>query len=406
VGGRRKVFQWCGAAAVLGVPFLRWGGQSLLRVDLGTRSLLAFGHTFRLEEFPLVLPLVLALITTLLLFTLVFGRVWCGWACPQTLWSDLVEAVARRLGARMRGRQLLATPVQKIVFHLVCAALGLVVGANLVWYFLPPAAYLADLLRGELPAPAMITTLAAAGVVYLDLGYVRRTFCAELCPYGRFQATLVDRGTLTLQVLPGEGARCIECGACVAACPTGVDVRRGSDAGCINCGRCLDACAAVMARRDEAGLIGYTWGSGAHSPRALLTPRTALVFAVALVAWSALFVAAGQSEPLAFSVRRSSTAEPRMVADDRFVTFFTGAVTNRTADTLELTLVARSGEHPLEVRGPGRELALTPGERATVEFALVAPLPDEAGPVAATLAWVIDGAQRVPREATLVPPAE
>ncbi len=388
------------------VPFLRWGGQSLLRVDLETRSLLAFGQTFGLEEFPLVLPLVLALFTTLLLLTLVFGRVWCGWACPQTLWSDLVEGVARRLGARVRGRRLLATPAQKVVFHMVCAALGLVVGANLVWYFLPPAGYVAALFHGELPAPAAITTLAVAAAVYLDLAFLRRTFCAEFCPYGRFQTTLVDRGTLTLQVLPGQAGRCIECGACVAACPTGVDVRRGADAGCINCGRCLDACAAVMARRGEGGLIGYTWGSGDHGPRALLTPRTALVFGVALAAWGALFLAAGRSEPLAFSVRRSATAEPRVIAGERFVTFFTGAVTNRTGRPLELTLVANAGDHPLEVRGPGRQLILAPGERATVEFALVAPLPAEDGPMAATLAWVMDGAQRVPREATLVPPAK
>ncbi|MDF1553011.1 MAG: 4Fe-4S binding protein [Deferrisomatales bacterium] len=390
---------------MLAVPFLRWGGQSLLRVDLESRSLLALGHTFRLEEFPLVLPLVLALLTTLLLLTLVFGRVWCGWACPQTLWSDLVEGVARRLGARVRGRRLSAGLPTQAAFHMVCAALGLLVGANLVWYFLPPTGYLAALFRGELPAPAVVTTLAVAALVYLDLAFVRRTFCAEFCPYGRFQTTLVDRGTLTLQVLPGQADRCIECGACTAACPTGVDVRRGSDAGCINCGRCLDACAAVMARRGEGGLIGYTWGSGDHGPRALLTPRTALVFGVVLAAWGALFLAAGQSEPLAFSVRRSPTAEPRVVAGERFVTFFTGAVTNRTAETLELTLVARSGEHPLEVRGPGRQLTLEPGERAAVEFAVVAPLPAAAGPLAATLAWVMDGAQGVPREATLVPPA-
>jgi polyferredoxin len=389
---------------MLAVPFLRWGGHSLLRVDLASRSLLAFGHTFRLEEFPLLLPLVLASLTTLLLLTLAFGRVWCGWGCPQTIWCDLVEAAARRSGARVRNGRITGNLGQQWTLHLVAASLGLLVGANVVWYFLPPGDYLSSLVAGRLPAAAAVTTLAVGFLLYLDLAFLRRTFCAEFCPYGRFQATLIDKGTLTLQLLPTAAARCIECGSCVRACPTGVDIRAGADAACINCGRCLDACSEEMRQRGEPGLIGYTWVTGEHGIRALLTPRTALVFLVAVLAWGSLFVAVGGREPLSFSVRRSPTVEPRVVAGGRFVTFFTGAVTNRTGTSLKLSLAASAGDIPLEVLGPGRQVTLAPGERTAVEFALVAPLPAVAGSLAATLAWTIDGAIHAPRAATLVLP--
>ena len=378
-------------------------------MDLGSRSLLAFGHTVRLEEFPLVLPLALALLTTLLLITLVFGRVWCGWACPQTLWADLVEGIARRLGARVRGRRIVATPAQRVGFHLVCGALGLLVGANLVWYFVPPTAYTAALLRGELPTPAVVATLAVALAVYLNLAFLRRTFCAEICPYGRFQATLVDHGTLTLRLLPDEAKRCIECGSCTRVCPTGVDIRQGNDAACINCGRCLDACTEVMRGRGETGLIGYTWGIEGLGSRALITPRTALLVAVALLAWATLFAVVGNRDPLAFSVRRSPTAMPRLLEGERFVTFFTGYVTNRRSTPATATLAARSGDSTFEVRGTGRKLVLAAGQRAAVEFAVIAPLPLEQATLPVTLTWTVDAIDaatvQVSRHATLAPPA-
>ncbi len=377
---------------MLGLPFVRVGGESALRIDTTCRCLLAFGRVFRLEELPLLLVLALASLATFLAVTLIFGRVWCGWACPQTAWSDLVEGVARRLGARVCHGEIRAAGWRRATVLGLSAAIGLLVGANIVWYFLPPAEFFSRAWAGTLLAPAVITVLAVATTVFVDLAFVRRTFCRELCPYGRLQAVLTDRATLTLGVLPGQAGRCIACDGCVRVCPTGVDVRRGLDAACIHCGRCRDACRKVMGRRGEPGLIGYAFPGGVRSA---WTPRTALVLVLAAAAWVALAVWSAHPAPAGFAVRRTAGAPTRPVPGGGTATFFTGFVTNRGNGPLRVSLTAADTTGaPLPVLGPVSNLDLAPGERREVSFAVVVP---PGGARRVRLAWHTPGGTVVAR---------
>ncbi len=382
MGPLRRGVQWTIAAVALGLPFVRIGGESALRIDTDCRCLLAFGRVFRVESFPLLLVLALAALLTFLATTLIFGRVWCGWACPQTAGSDLVEGFARMLGAQVHHGRIKAAGWRRAAVWGLCAAVGLLVGANLVWYVLPPAEFFSRSWAGTLPAPAAITVLATGAAVFVDLALVRRTFCREFCPYGRLQTALTDRGTLALGVLPGHADRCIGCGACVRVCPTGVDVRRGQDAACIHCGRCRDACREVMGRRREPGLIGYAFTGGPH---ALLTARTLLVAGLAGAAWTALAVWATHPTAATFAVRRSATAETRVVTGGKAATFFQGILTNRGSAPLHLGLAASAPDgRALPVLGPVNDLVLAPGERREVSFAVLAAPGD---PNRARLVW-------------------
>ncbi len=372
LGPWRTAFQWLTTSLVLGLPFLRIGGESALRIDLPNRILYCFGQVFRLEELYLLLFVCIVLILAFLLVTLVLGRVWCGWACPQTTLVDLAEAFARRIGVKVHNGRMVPRPWQQLLLQLFYLVLALLVGCNLVWYFIEPGSFFSRLWSGQLGLAALLTIAVTASIIYLDLGWLRRLFCREFCPYGRFQTALVDPGTFTLRYHPEEAPRCIRCGACTRVCPTAIDIRRGYQIECINCGRCLDACREVMAKRQQPGIIRYTFGTSGRGWRALLNPRLVLV-ALALLAGSiALIVAIGQRAPVSLKIARSAAAV-RPLPDGQNAVFFTIYLSNRGRDPLLLTLQATSSAAELELRGPTKQLPLTGGERQKIDFALVVP---------------------------------
>jgi len=373
LGPWRQLFQWVCTLSLLAIPFIRIDGRSLLRLDLPTLSLQAFGHTFRLEELYLFLLFAIALVLLFLLVTLALGRAWCGWACPQTTLVDLAEGFAKLIGVRVTAGRLEGSGWQTAVLQVFYLAVALLVAANLVWYFVSPYDFFARLLAAELGGGIFLTLAVTAGIVWLDLTFVRRLFCREFCPYGRFQSVLVDPGTLTLRFHPDEASRCIRCDACVRSCPTGVDIRRGFQIECINCGRCLDACREVMAHRGQSGIIRYTFGLEGKGIKALLNLRMGLVL-VALAGISTALVLSAIHLPEASLKLTRSTAAPRQLEDGRLVNFFTAYVTNRAAVAGTFTLSAQLADgSPLELRGPTTDVHLASGERRRLDFAVVSP---------------------------------
>ncbi|WP_305045415.1 4Fe-4S dicluster domain-containing protein [Geoalkalibacter sp.] len=374
LGPWRRGFQWSTSLLVLGIPFVRIQGESLLRLDPPSLTLYAGGRALPIEELYLFLLLGIALVLLFLLVTLAFGRAWCGWACPQTTLSDLAEWISRRLGLPPQGIPNKARIWRRGLRQLCYLALALLVGANLVWYFLSPYEFFARLAQGRLGYAASLTLAVTAAAVYLDLALVRRLLCREFCPYGRFQSALVDPGTLTLRFHPDEAARCIRCGACVRACPTGIDIRRGYQIECINCGRCLDACREVMARRDQAGIIRYTFGLKGKGAAALLNPRMLLV-TTAFLAVCAIF--AGTlvlRTSLTLKIGRPQDAVARALEDGRTINFFLAVVANRGRTPQVVSLHATDSQgRELIVLGPVRELRLAPRERRRIDFSVVAP---------------------------------
>jgi cytochrome c oxidase accessory protein FixG len=383
VGPWRRRFQWAATLTLLTVPFVRIDGRSLLLVDLPSRTLEAGGRIFRIEELYLLLLLCLALVLFFLLATLVLGRVWCGWACPQTTLSDAAEWWGRRIGLQVTPRDMRGPVGRKALLHAGYLFLALLAGANLVWYFVSPYDFFPRLAFGRLGAASFASWMIIAGAVYLDLALLRRLLCRDFCPYGRFQSALVDAGTLNLRFHPDEAHRCIRCGACVRACPTGIDIRLGDQVECINCGRCLDACREVMASRNQPGIIRYTFGREGKGVRAILNARTLLVAAL-FTAVSTFTVAAVVYRPTAsFKLQRSASASSRPLPGGELATFFTAYLSNRGAGDETFTLSAHRDETVLELKGPTNGITLSAGERRRLDFAVVSPEPpaDQSFPI-------------------------
>ncbi len=374
IGPRRRLFQWVTTLLLLLLPWLEVDGKSLLRIDIPGLNLYLFGQILRIQELYLVLLATLIFVLGFLLVTVVLGRVWCGWLCPQTTLSDLAEWAARRLGLTVKHNRLHGSLWLKVLVQGVYLFLAFLVAANLLWYFIPPGHFFARLVTFDLHYAAWITFIVTGLLVYLDLALVRRLMCREFCPYGRVQTALVDKATLSLHLPATELERCIECDSCVRSCPMEIDIRHGYQVECTNCGSCLDACRKVMAKRGEPGLIRYTFGLEGEGLRGLLNPRV-LLPAVAIVALLVTLSVALVERPVAtLKVAVSHTVASRQLADEQFGTFFNAWVNNRSQEAAVYTITARQKESGAALPLKGQVRAnLAAGENRRLDFVLVAP---------------------------------
>jgi cytochrome c oxidase accessory protein FixG len=396
--GRFRRWRWIAGAAqalvALGLPFLSVGGQSALRLDVPAGRLHAFGASFAIDEAFVVLAATLLLTAGFLLVTLTLGRVWCGWACPQTVLGDLTAWVVPERRARPRR---LRRPLGFLAVGLVSA----VVAADLVWYFVPPAEFFRGLAAGTLGPWVAGSWAALFAVLFLDLAFLRATFCATACPYAKLQGVLFDRSTLVVAYDARRDEDCVDCGACVRVCPTGIDIRDGLQAECIACAECVDACTPVMAKlRRAPDLVGYFPGEPGR-PARWLRPGV-LALGAGTVAGAALLVAVLVGRVL---LDLSATPElgfaPRRTPDGLAVNAYAVALENhgRRPVTVALALDAPGGA--VAVRPAA--VPLGPGERRQLRLlASASGLPP--GSVTAQLSAVARaGAEVVASRTELVP---
>lgn len=305
-------------AVMFAGPFIRINGNPLLLFNIVERKFSILGQIFWPQDGAIFALATLLFLTSILVFTAAFGRLWCGWTCPQTL---LMEMVFRKIEYFIEGdataqRALAAAPwngtkiLKKAIKHSVFFGLSFVIGNTLLSYIIGSE----QLIRISTDHPKH--HLAGLGfmvlftfVFYAIFARFREQACTFICPYGRFQSTVLDENTMVVAYdhKRGEGrARrrhgqtledrqraghgdCIDCVQCVRVCPTGIDIRNGTQMECVNCTACIDACDAVMAKiRRPVGLIRYaSLNSIERGERFAVTPRM-IGYTVVLLALASL----------------------------------------------------------------------------------------------------------------------
>ncbi len=277
----RTYVSWFLLILLFSGPFIRINGHPFLLFNIFERKFIIFGSVFWPQDTQLLIFLLLIVALFIILFTTVFGRIWCGWACPQTLF---MEMVFRKIEYWIEGdsnqqRALDSSPwnVKKILKKgsklIIFSLISLLIGHILMAYLIgvdkvveivsrPPAEYLLG----------FIGLLAFSGVFLFVFSWFREQACLVVCPYGRLQGVLLDRNSINVMYdyVRGEPRRkagkknqksgdCVGCDLCVQVCPTGIDIRNGLQMECINCTACIDSCNEVMLKVGRpAGLIRYT----------------------------------------------------------------------------------------------------------------------------------------------------
>ncbi len=326
VSGRFARWRWTlfglTQACFYGLPWLNWNGRQAVLFDVAHQRFFLFEAVLLPQDLIYLAGLLVVCALLLFLVTAVAGRMWCGFACPQTVYTSLYMWVENRLEGSHQHRKWLDrsgwTP-EKLLRrggkHLVWLLLGLWTGLTFVGYFTPMRALGVDMLHLSAGFWPAFWTAFYGLATYLNAGLVREKVCLHMCPYGRFQGSLMDKRTFNVAYDPRRGeprtslrhdgsngkstGHCIDCTLCVQVCPTGIDIRQGLQAACIACGLCIDACNRVMDKvRAPRGLIRlatlHELGGAAKGRtllQTLLRPRvvayaTLLSLCTGALAWS------------------------------------------------------------------------------------------------------------------------
>jgi len=320
-------------------PLLPVGGHPAIQLDVAHRRFYLFGQTFNAQDFWMVVLLALSFVFGLLLFTAWRGRVWCGWACPQTVFLEGVYRPIERLLDGPRGRRLrdMEAPwtAGKVARRAVKLALFLVVSLAIAHtataIFVGPRELFAMVREGAAAHQiAFGLTMGFTAILMFNFTWFREQFCVVLCPYGRLQSVLHDRDSITVAYDEGRGeprgklykgadapprGDCIDCHRCVVVCPTAIDIRNGLQMECLACMQCVDACDEVMDKVGRRrGLIGlYSQQRVAGQATRVVRPRLLVYAALFLVSVTALGASLATRSSFEANVLRPRGANPFVV---------------------------------------------------------------------------------------------
>ncbi len=265
------------------LPWLSWDQRQSVLFNLPERKFDILGLTFWPQDFPMLAFMLIIAAFSLFAVTTFAGRVWCGYTCPQTVWTSIFMWLEQKTeGSRNQRVKLDKAPwsvekfTRKTAKHASWLFVGFVTGFTFVGYFFPIRELLPDLLRLDLNKWALLWIVFFTLATYINAGWMREQVCKYMCPYARFQSVMFDHDTLIVSYDAGRGeprgsrkrdadpatlglGACIDCELCVQVCPTGIDIRNGLQYECIGCALCVDACNSVMDKMSyPRGLIRYT----------------------------------------------------------------------------------------------------------------------------------------------------
>lgn len=381
--GRFRTFKWITASLwlifFLG-PYLRWNGLQAILFDIPNRQFHLFSITVHPQDV-WMLSLVLILLAMVLFgVTAVAGRVFCGYFCFQTIWTDVFTWIEEKIeGSPQQRRKLDKAPLsldkvrKKVIKHTLWLLIAVLTGITFAAYFTDAFQLWHDYFTLNAAAVAYIVLLMFILGTYFLAGYLREQVCFWLCPYARIQGVMYDRDTIlpTYDIKRGEprgklkankvSGDCIDCHMCVAVCPTGVDIRNGQQEGCITCGMCIDACDSVMDKVGKPkGLIRYASlkeMAGEHVKPLIKRPRVIVYSTIILLAFSGIIYGLTTLAAIDWHILHQRQPLYTVMSDGSVQNKYTFKILNKTKDDMTVRITAE-GVDGLSISGIPEEMVL------------------------------------------------
>ncbi len=363
---KRNIVQTLLLAIFFGSPWILMpSGTPFIRLDIPARRFHFLGNFYIPQEGIILFLFLLTMGLSLFFFTALIGRVWCGWACPQTIYTDVFDFFGRLVLGKKYGKPD-APKVGVLAVHFVWVLVAFVASFHWIAYFAGPYEMIGDLIKFDFAGetyPYFIGFFTVA--MYLDMGYVREQFCKYGCPYARFQTILMDEHSfnITYDYKRGEPRRnkkerigdCVSCNMCLVVCPTGIDIREGMQVGCIACGKCADACTVTMAKENKPTLIDYfSLNQIATQDKKIqwIRPRTLLYGTLLTIVVSTAVFKLVTRIPLSVKTLADPTIEPSFIDKDTLRQMYKVKLYNISYSTQNLQFKAytENGNRELIVR--------------------------------------------------------
>lgn len=374
----RTILSWFLLAFLFGAPLIRIDGNPLLQFDILHRKFFIFGFIFWPQDFFLFVLIAIAFVVLVILFTAAFGRLFCGWVCPQTIFMEMVFRKIEYLieGNGPRQRELDHAPmsagkfIRKFSKHTIFFFLSFLIGNTFLAYIIG-----FDALRDIITAPptehltGFVAMVVFSGIFYFVFAWFREQACTLVCPYGRLQSVLLDSNSIVIAydfkrgeprgpVMRGQDfsqrGHCISCDACVKVCPTGIDIRNGTQLECVNCTACIDACNRVMDRMKlPRGLIKYSSHNRIAEGKPLrFTPRMGIYTVVLTILLGLIIFFLFSRSEVETTVLRTTGSLYEELEDGSIRNLYTVSVINKTGESIPLTLRMVQPEGTLTIVGP------------------------------------------------------
>lgn len=358
----RRVAEALQAIIIIGLPFLVIGGESALRFDIPTLRLHFFGTSLWMDEFFIVLIGLIFFSFLIIFMTVLFGRVWCGWLCPQTVVVDFThfaDLVSKK------------SYIYKAGSFLLVFVVSAVMAANLIWYFVSPYEFFERLSDNRLGEIIWGFWSVLSLLLFLNFAFLRHKFCATVCPYSKLQSVLFDDKTLVIAFDNERSGECMHCEACVRVCPVNLDIKKGLSQACIACAECVDKCSEMLKKKNREGLVRYVFGQENYNGKLLRTKVVLLgaltlcffIFAVYLLVFRV---------PFDLVVMPNNGFKPRISDKGDLIGSYFVSVENRARSTASFDLKANISGVDVEIK-PDR-IELEGGEHRKLQvFVIIKP---------------------------------
>lgn len=387
---KRYIMYFITTLLIFLIPFIQINGNQIFLLSFDHQQLHLLGIAFDTQEFYLMPFLLILMFLSIFFFTTLAGRIWCGWACPQTifrvLYRDLLETKILRLRKRIQNRQLEPdmrlgiNKVKKVIAIVVWAFLALMAASNFLWYFVPPTDFFNYIQNPLEHKYLFIFLLGITAFLIADIVFIKENFCIYMCPYSRVQSVLYDNDTIMTiydykrggAVFDAKGiklwkkpqtqnAECIGCEACVKICPTHIDIRKGMQLECINCLECSDACTRVMAKLGKETLISWTSPQSIEKRQKVRYMRfKTIAYAVALgIVFAALLAMGSTKENMLLNINRGEISiRDHHIVENSYIFLFQ----NTSKEDYEFYFEIENND-AISIKRPSKPFLIKAGEK-------------------------------------------